>query len=81
MTSIGRWNINNELLGTIRFIASLAAVDGVVLLDRILAVRGFGAELHANHRPDDVLLAGDASGSPDRLREVEPDPVQHTASP
>ncbi len=62
----------NELLGTIRFIASLAGVDGVVLMDRMLAVRGFGVELRADHRLDDVLLAGDVSGSPDRMRKVDP---------
>ena len=35
-------------------------------------MRGFGVELRADHRLDDVLLAGDASGSPDRIREVDP---------
>ena len=60
-SSTRRWSITNELLGTIRFIASLAGVDGVVLMDRMLAVRGFGVELRHDHRLDDVLLAGDVS--------------------
>lgn len=62
----------SELLGTVRFIASLASVDGVVLLDRAMAARGFGVELRAERTPDRVLFAGDASGSPDCLREIDP---------
>jgi len=62
----------NGLLGTVRFIASLASVDGIVLLDRGMAVHGFGVELRADNTLDGVLLAGDASGSPDSLREIDP---------
>jgi hypothetical protein len=60
-----------EVLGAIRFIASLASVDGVVLLDRSLGVRGFGVELRTDNPLSSVFLAGDAAGSLDLLREVE----------
>jgi hypothetical protein len=61
----------NEVLGAIRFIASLASVDGVVLLDRSLSVRGFGVELRVDSPLCRVFLAADAEGSADRLREAE----------
>lgn len=61
----------NELLGAIRFIASLANVDGVVLLDRSLGVRGFGVELRADNRLNKVFLAGDAAGSEDLMHEID----------
>jgi hypothetical protein len=61
----------NEVLGAIRFIASLANVDGVVVLDRSLCVRGFGVELWTENSLSKVFLAGDAAGSPDSLREID----------
>jgi hypothetical protein len=60
-----------EVLGAIRFIASLASVDGVVLLDRSLCVQGFGVELRTDNPLNSVFLAGDAAGSPELVREVE----------
>ncbi len=60
----------NEVLGTIRFIASLSCVDGVVLLDRGLAVRGFGVEIRTLNPLSDVFLAGDARATAALLRRV-----------
>ena len=40
-------------------------------MDRMLAVRGFGVELRADHRLDDVLLAGDVAGWPSHARLTE----------
>ncbi len=61
----------SELLSAIRFIAALARVEGVVLLDQGLKVLGFGAELRAECPLDDVYLASDARGSVSGLRRVE----------
>ena len=59
----------SEVLGAVRFIASLASVDGVVLLRRNLGVRGFGVELRTNNPLSEIFLAGDASGCPDLMRD------------
>ena len=60
-----------EVLGCLRFIASLTCVDGVVLLDKSLAVHGFGVELRTGCNLDEVFMAGDADAKPARLRRVE----------
>jgi hypothetical protein len=61
----------SEVLGAIRFIASLSCADGVVLLDKAMAVRGFGAELRAANPINDVFLAGDAAATAARLRRAD----------
>jgi hypothetical protein len=61
----------SEVAGAIRFIAALSCVDGVVLLDRGLGVRGFGVEIRVDHPLDDVFLAGDVRASASRLRRVD----------
>ena len=50
----------NEILGCVRFIASLSRVDGFVILDKSLVVHGFGVELRANSKLSEVWLARDA---------------------
>jgi hypothetical protein len=71
-------NVHNELeqrkeevLGCLRFIASLSCVDGVVLLDKRLAVHGFGVELRTDSNLGEVFMAGDADAKPTRLRRGE----------
>ncbi len=59
-----------ELLGCVRFIASLSRVDGFVLLDRRLVVHGFGVETRSNSKLADVDVAGDAKASPRLFRKV-----------
>jgi len=61
----------SEVLGAIRFIASLSCADGVVLVDQGLAVRGFGVELRAVNPVSGVFLAGDAAASAAGLRRVD----------
>jgi hypothetical protein len=61
----------SEVLGAIRFIASLSCADGVVLLDKAMAVRGFGAELRAANPINDVFLAGDAAATAASLRRAD----------
>jgi hypothetical protein len=58
----------NELLGCIRFIASLSRVDGFVMLDRDLVVHGFGVELRTDSPLGKVFLAGDSHANPRLMR-------------
>ncbi len=60
----------NELLGCIRFIASLSRVDGFVLLDKSLIVHGFGVEARADPGLTHVDVAGDASASGGHFRRI-----------
>jgi hypothetical protein len=60
----------HELLGCVRYIASLSRVDGFVLLDKSLVVHGFGVEARAEADLTDVFLAGDATASQRLLRQV-----------
>lgn len=60
-----------EVLGAARFIASLASVDGVVLVDPSLAVRGFGVEIRTDNPLSEFYTAGDSHASADRLRAGE----------
>lgn len=58
----------NELLGCIRFIASLSRVDGFVMLDRDLVAHGFGVELRTDSQLLKVFLAGDSHANPRLMR-------------
>jgi hypothetical protein len=60
-----------ELFGAIRFIAALARVDGIVALDRSLAVQGFGVELRSDSPLANVFAAGDALATEALLRRVD----------
>jgi len=60
-----------EVLGSLRWIAALSCVDGVVLLDTRLSVHGFGVELRADSNLAEVYMAGDAEAKTSRLRRVE----------
>lgn len=60
--------LKNELLGCVRYIASLSRVDGFVLLDKSLIAHGFGVEVRTDAEVAQVAMAGDAQASVDRLR-------------
>ncbi|MDA1054450.1 MAG: hypothetical protein O3C40_28755, partial [Planctomycetota bacterium] len=62
--------LKNELLGCVRFIASLSRVDGFVLMDQSLVVHGFGVEARADAGLTNVYMAGDAKASTHLLREA-----------
>jgi len=47
----------NELRGAIRFISSLSRVDGLVIFDEELVVRGFGSVIRENQPPKFVYVA------------------------
>jgi hypothetical protein len=62
----------DEVTGCVRFIASLSRVDGAVIMDRALSVRGYGAIIQAEDLPVSVWFAGDVRGRVADLRRVNP---------
>jgi hypothetical protein len=60
----------NEMDGVIWFIALLTRVDGLVVLDEDLTVKGYGVEITNSQEPDDLFLAGDRMATPAKLRPV-----------
>ncbi len=60
-----------ELDGAIWFVSLLTRVDGLVLLDSSLGVRGFGVEITYSEEPPGIFLAGNRSGSKPKLRELD----------
>lgn len=58
----------NEIDGVIWFIALLTRVDGLVLMDRNLAVRGYGVEITTADEPANLFIAGDRMATPAKLR-------------
>lgn len=58
----------NEVLGCVRFIASLSRIDGFVAMDRGLVARGFGVEARADSELSEIFIAGDALGTPKLLK-------------
>jgi hypothetical protein len=61
----------NEVLGAIRFIASLSCVDGFVLLDQRMVVHGFGVEVRTDNLLSDIHVARDSHANPKLLRLAE----------
>ncbi len=55
-------------VGCVNFIASLARVDGCVLLSSGLNVRGFGVEITCRKDPPAIFTAGDERASKSKLR-------------
>jgi len=54
--------------GCVNFIASLARVDGCVLMSSGLNVRGFGVEITCRNDPPEVSAAGDERATKAKLR-------------
>jgi hypothetical protein len=61
----------NEVLGAVRFIASLSCVDGFVLLDRRMVAHGFGVEVRTDNLLSDIYVARDSHANPKMLRQGE----------
>lgn len=57
----------SEITGCVRFIASLSRVDGAVVMNRSLALRGYGAVIEVEESPASVWLAADVRG---RVRDL-----------
>ncbi len=60
-----------EVLGAVRFIASLSCVDGFVLLDRRMVVHGFGVEVRTDNLLSDISIARDSHANPKLMRPGE----------
>ena len=70
----------NEVLGAIRFIASLSCVDGFVLLDRRMVVHGFGVEVRTDNLLSDIHVARDSLRQSQAAATIGADAVRHAAS-
>ncbi len=68
-----REDTRSELEGTIWFISLLSRVDGLVLMNPDLAVRGFGVEITYAEEPPAVFVAGDRRATKEGLRRVSYD--------
>jgi hypothetical protein len=60
---------NKELDGAIWFVSLLTRVDGLVLLDQTLRVRGFGVEITCSDEPSEVFVAGRRKAT--RLKRID----------
>ncbi|MFL6336921.1 MAG: putative sensor domain DACNV-containing protein [Pyrinomonadaceae bacterium] len=61
----------SELDSTIWFISLLSRVDGLVLLNPNLEVKGFGVEITYSEEPSSVFVAGNRNGTKKGLRKVD----------
>jgi hypothetical protein len=60
-----------EVLGAVRFIASLSCVDGFVLLDQRMVVHGFGVEVRTDNLLSDISVARDSHANLKLMRPGE----------
>lgn len=58
----------NEIDGVIWFIALLTRVDGLVVMDPDLVVKGYGVEIRNWQEPENLFIAADRCGTPEKLR-------------
>ena len=58
----------SEMAGCVKFIGSLSRVDGLVLMDKDLVVRGFGTEIVGVPEIASLYVADDEHGQ--KLREI-----------
>src|SRR5215217_5508077 len=64
---------NNELKGTIRFIASQSCVDGLVLIDDHLCIKGFGTVIKKIMLPDRVWQCSNVYANEDDFEDSDPE--------
>lgn len=70
---VGGYNaeeIRSELDSAIWFVSLLTRVDGLVLLNHELEVKGFGVEITTQEEPSEIFLAGDALATEWKLKEL-----------
>ncbi|MCM0081687.1 hypothetical protein L4X63_08815 [Geomonas sp. Red32] len=60
----------NEIDGVIWFVAILTRVDGLVVMDRSLDVKGYGVEIMTSQEPANLYLATDRMATPSKLKPV-----------
>lgn len=59
-----------ELDGSLWFISLLSRVDGAIIMDTNLNVRGFGAEITESREPSEVFISNTRAATPKSLRKV-----------
>lgn len=62
----------DEITGCVGFVASLSRVDGAVVMNRSLSVRGYGAVIEVEEPPASVWIAEDVRGRVRDLRRIDP---------
>jgi hypothetical protein len=62
----------DEITGCIAFVASLSRVDGAVVANRTLSVRGYGAVIEVEELPASVWTASNVRGRAQDLRRIDP---------
>lgn len=64
-------SIRSEIDGSLWFISLLSRVDGLILMDEHLSVRGFGVEINSQTLPEKVYVASTQIPSESNLKEVD----------
>jgi len=72
VSSFEKEDTRDEVTGCVRFIASLSRVDGLIVMNQELAVRGYGGIIKVKQEPSSVWVAGDAAGTVKKLHEINP---------
>lgn len=62
--------IQSELNGSLWFVSLLSRVDGLVLMDASLTVRGFGVEISIQRAPMNIWVARDLEGNKELREEL-----------
>jgi len=62
---------NHEIDGAVWFVSLLSRVDGLVLMDPNLCIRGFGVEITYDKDLDAVYCASTPNAPPSRLRKLD----------
>lgn len=63
---------SDEIKGAISFIAAQSCVDGVILFNRNMVAKGFGAVLRAKKMPSRIYVASSATATPKSLEAHDP---------
>lgn len=61
----------DEITGCIRFLCSLARVDGLIWLSSDLTLRGFGVEITSTTEPRDVYISEDSTGAKSKAIDIQ----------
>jgi hypothetical protein len=72
VSSFEKEDTRDEVTGCVRFIASLSRVDGLIVMNQELAVRGYGGIIKVKKEPSSVWVAEDAAGTVEKLHEITP---------
>jgi hypothetical protein len=64
---------NEGIAGSVRFISSLSCVDGLVLMDQRLNVKGFGVVIEGNSTLNNVFIANDSLATTELLKPIRAD--------